>query len=203
MRKQLERDREIALLTRSAVQLQATFRGFRCRVRWPGLKLELQKEQREKAAVIVQSAMRRKLARNKRMHLLEDRINNNAAVVVQAAWRGTAPRKERRALIIRRRDHNAAKDVQRVYRGYQGRQRRREKEEYKWQEAQATRLQCAWRGRLGRIKTNQYVQARKIQAIWRDRQARAEYRRMLRRNLETKSAFHIQVEKHFAPQYRK
>eukprot|EP01043_Picozoa_sp_COSAG02_P071011 COSAG02_NODE_12807_length_1489_cov_1.403597_1_plen_415_part_01 len=100
MRRLLERDREIAKLTSAAVRLQSTFRGYRCRVRWPGLKMELQSEQREKASIVIQAAMRRKLAMNRREKLMQDRIENNAAVIIQSGWRGTGPRKARRKLII-------------------------------------------------------------------------------------------------------
>lgn len=193
MRRLLERDREIAKLTSAAVRLQSTFRGYRCRVRWPGLKMELQSEQREKASIIIQAAMRRKLAMNRREKLMEERIRNNAAVIIQSAWRGTGPRKARRKLIIQKRENMAARDVQRVYRGHMGRKKRMEKEEEKYLHAMATKLQCAWRGRLGRIHGKQIVASKKIQAQWRGKSARTEFKKKLREREEDNAARKIQA----------
>lgn len=193
MRRLLERDREIAKLTSAAVRLQSTFRGYRCRVRWPGLKMELQSEQREKASIVIQAAMRRKLAMNRREKLMQDRIENNAAVIIQSGWRGTGPRKARRKLIIQKRENMAAIDVQRVYRGHMGRKLRMEKEEEKYLHTVATKLQCAWRGRLGRIHGKQIVAAKKIQAQWRGKSARTEFKKKLRAREEDKAARTIQA----------
>ena len=193
MRRLLERDREIAKLTSAAVRLQSTFRGYRCRVRWPGLKMELQSAQREKASIVIQASMRRKLAMNRREAMMEERIRHNAAVIIQSAWRGCGPRKDRRKLIIQKRENMAARDVQRVFRGHMGRRQRLEKEEEKYLHAMATKLQCAWRGRLGRIQGKQIVAAKRIQAHWRGKACRNDFKKMLRAREEEQAARLIQA----------
>jgi hypothetical protein len=192
-RRLLERDREIAKLASAAVRLQSTFRGYRCRVRWPGLKMELQKEQREKAAIVIQAAMRRKLARNRRELLLEERVRHNAAVIIQSTWRGSAPRKEKRRLILKKRENIAAVDIQRVYRGHLGKQQRLLKEEQKYLHATATKLQCSWRGRLGRIQGKQIIASKKIQARWRGKSERNRFQKQLRAREEHRAAEKIQA----------